>query len=385
MKASLTHSDVTVILIFAALATVAPGRAQQVDDDAGLLRSPRAYQYPAQAEAANELVTQLGSAGKDLNTLFQLSRLLSDPCDQVRWLAAQIESLELAIDAQRRSSAEELLTRVTELEQTLQSTLRSCPEQVATLKQLLTRIAEPPTPWELTDPAQLAERWHELGGLRNAELTRELTPERRLTLFARGIPPNELGLDGQALWEQPRLVVGALAASAQLPEMWRLLQLQEALGAAERERTAWAELAFPVDDTFEIARGLLDRALGIDAEDQGLAAGEPDWASLAARLEAGDYWAWGGLARVLEAAGQPEPATALAGARAQWDKLARVSSTLGGAFWPAVSDSEQGWLPRLERGELADAGLLPLTPEYRSSQRDARRRFEQQFLQARAN
>ena len=38
---------------------------------------------------------------------------------------------------------------------------------------------------------------------------------------------------------------------------------------AERDSAAWAALAFPVGDTFQIARGLLDRALGLDAADRG--------------------------------------------------------------------------------------------------------------------
>jgi hypothetical protein len=380
MKASHAYRGVFAGVVFTAWASLSPAWAQQTDEGTTLLRSPRAYRYLAQARAADELVKQLGPTAKDLNTLFQLSRLLSEPCDQVRWLVEQIEPSEFATDAQTRSSAEDLLARVTDLEQALGPALRGCPEQVAALKQLLTRIAEPPTPWELTDPAQLAQRWHELRGLQNAELARELTPERRLTLFARGIPPTELGLDARAAWDQPRRIVDALAASEQLPETWRLLQLQQALDAAERNSAAWAELAFPVRDTFGIAQGLLDRALGIDAQDRGSATGEPDWVALTERLETRDCWAWATLARILEAASQPDPATATADARTQWDRVARVG---GGTLWPAVG-SPSGWLARLEQGELAGPGLA-LAPAYRSAQRAARRRFEQQFPQARGN
>ena len=157
MKASHAYNGFTVALVLAALAAVAPASAQQADDDTRLLRSPRGYRYSAQATAANELVMQLGRAAEDLDTLYQLSRLLSEPCDQVRWLAGQIESRRFGSDAETRSSAEELLARVTELEQAQASALGGCAEQVGTLKQLLTRIAEPPTPWELSDPAQLAD------------------------------------------------------------------------------------------------------------------------------------------------------------------------------------------------------------------------------------
>ncbi len=385
MKASHAYNGFTVVLVLAALAAVAPASAQQAEDETTLRRSHREYRYRAQVAAADELVTQLGRAAEELDTLYQLSRLLSEPCDQVRWLSSQIElQMPFGSDAQTRSSAEELLARVTELEQAQASALGGCAEQVGTLKQLLTRIAEPPTPWELSDPAQLAERWRELGGLQNAELTDKLTPERRLTLFARGIPPNELDLDGRGV-DQPRRIVDALAASEQLPEVWQLLLFRQRLADAERDSAAWAELAFPVGDTFQIARGLLDRALGVDAQDQGSAASEPNWTSLAARLEAGDYWAWAALARILEATTQPDPTAATAGGRAQWAKVDHVGNTLGGSFWPAVDGGEQGWLARLERGELVAAGRLPLTSEYRSAQRAARRRIEQQFLQARDN
>ena len=384
MKAFHAYRVVTALLSAAALAAGAPVSAQQPDDDTTLPRSHRAYRYRAQAAAADELVKQLASSANDLNTLYQLSRLLSEPCDQVGWLTTQIElRMPFGSDDATRSSAEQLLTRVADLEQSQQTALRGCAERLDTLKQLLARIAEPPTPWELTDPAQLAARWTELGGLQNAELARQLTPGRQLTLFARGVSPSEVGLDGQAAWDRPRLIVDALAASGQLPEMWRLLLLRQTLGAAERESATWTELAFPVGDTFQIAWGLLDRSLGADAEDQGGATGRPNWADLAARFESGDYWAWAALARILEAADQQDPAPAIAAARTQWSKLAQVGSALGGATWPAAGGGEQSWLSRLERGELAGAGLLPLAPEYRSAQRAARRRIEQQFVQAR--
>lgn len=387
MKASCAYNGFAVVLISTALVAAAPAPAQQPEDEIGLRRSHREYRHRAQVAAADELVSQLGDAAGDLVTLYQLSRLLSDPCDQVRWLLSQIErpagGRPFGSDAQTRSSAEELLTRVAELERAQAGALGACAEQISALKQLLTRIAEPPTPWELSDPTQLAERWRELGGLQNAELARELTPERRLTLLARGIPPNQVGLNTREVWDAPRRIVDALAASEQLPAVWQLMLLRQRLGGAERDRAAWAELEFPVADTFEIARGLLDRALGIDARDRGGTASEPDWNTVAARLEAGDYWAWAALARVLEAAGGQaaggEPAAA---GRAQWSKVQQVGSALSGSSWPAVGGG-QGWLARLERGELVAAGRLPLAPDYRSAQRAARRRIEQQFLQAR--
>ncbi len=386
MKLSHAYSNAAIVIVLATLVTASPTRAQDRDDDT-LARSHRAYRHRAQIAAADELVAQLGSATEDLGTLYQLSRLLSEPCDQVRWLDTQIEQrMPFGTDTETRALAEEVLARLAELEQAQQVALRGCLEQLSILKALLLRIAEPPTPWELSDPAQLAARWRELEASGNADLQRELTPDRRLTLFARGIPAGELDLDGQHAWDQPRLVVDELAGSERLPAMWRLLQLDAALRGAEREKATWAAFTFPVDNTFRIARGLLDRAMGVDAEDQRAPTEAPDWSSLAARFKSKDHWAWAALAHILESGSREDPAAAAEQAKAQWDKLMQVNVALGGTLWPAVDGSAQAWLTRLQqRDNLTGSGLMPLEPDYRSARRSARRRLEQQFLQARNN
>lgn len=386
MKFRAVYSN--TVLSFTVAALFAPlAEAQDPESDETLARVTFAYLHREQAAAADRLAEQLGPAAEELDTLYELSRLFSEPCDQVRWLNTQIRlrsPFSTAPDTQ--AAAKAVLAQVTALEQPESAALGNCADQLTALKQQLEKIAAPPKPlWEVADPAQLVERWRMLDQAKKDELKRELTPDQKLTLFSRGIPRGELDLNDQDAWDQPRRFVDELAQAARLPEVWRLLRSERELRAAEREGS-WSDFAFPVGDTFQIAHGLLDRALGVDAQDRGSSVSVPNWANVASRFESQDCWAWATLARTLQASDQEDPTEAASQAEALWGKLTQVNQALGGGLWPAVAQVEQAWLTRLiDRSNPPSPLALPLRPDYRSAARDERLRLEEQFLQARDN
>ena len=355
----------------------------QNQDEPGLGRTSRTNIYQSQIEAADHLVTQPGKTAADLVRLFQISRLLSEPCDQIHWLRGQIDLGSFDTGPETRAAAKDLLTQLAKLEQANSATVRGCNQPLAALRDLLTRLAEPPTPWNLRDPAQLAARWTELGGTQNAELLRELTPDRIQILLSRGLPVSEFDLNDQPAWDAPRQVMDALAVSDTLPATPILLQLDRVLREAENESASWTSLSFPVLGKFQISRGLLDRALGIDGNDHNPPLETPNWAELATALEARDYWSWAALARILEAADASDPTSASQQAATQWGRLSQVTQSLGAPQWPAVSGTPGSWLTRLQGGNnLNTTNRIPLTPDYRRVTRSARRSQEDLFLQS---
>jgi len=372
-----------LILITVAFTTASRTVFAQEEPDPGLGRLHRTVRYPEQVDAVNALADQLGEAGADLETLYQLSRLLSAPCDQVFWLRSRIESRDrFGTDPATRASAETVLSRIASLAQSQQSALSGCGEQLEALQELLTRISEPPIPWEITDPSQLATRWRELDPANNVELQRELSADRKLILAARGVPAAELGLSGAEPWKLPRRIVSELAETAALPRMHRLLQMDKALRAVEARDDNWSEFDFPVGDTFQVTRVLLDRALGVDAQDRSAATARADFQALASNFESRDLWAWAALARCMQSAesGRAEPIDL---ARVQWQKASQVSAALGSSSWLAADGATGAWLNRLaEGGELDVVGQLPLSADYRVNARQARRELEDEFLRA---
>ena len=365
-----------------AILTAVPGPAQQ--EPAGLTRFAAPSRYPEQYRAATELADQLGATAADPETLYQLSRLLSEPCDQVLWLGDQLTRLgRFGTDAATRQAAENVLARLNELDAEGAEWLRGCREELVALLEQLERIARPPTPWEIEESAQLAETWRSLDPAHNADLQRELTPARRLLLNARGIAPAELNLTGRETWDVPRKVVELLAERSELPPMTRLIQLHDALERARADEAAWQNIEFPVNDTYAVARALLDRALGIDALDHSGSATSPDWNALAGRFENRNYWTWASLARLLEAAATGSNAPATDAARAQWAKAQQVAEALNAPIWPAVAEAPGAWLERLTGGAaLNQADMLPLSADYRAARRATRRTYEDRFLES---
>lgn len=376
-----------LITLWLCAGVCAPICAAQQEQSSGLTRYAAPSRYPDQYRAATELAEQLGAQAADPETLYQLSRLLSDPCDQLVWLDEQLSSRgRFGTDSATREAAERVLARLQELEPDGAGRLRGCQERLTGLRELLTRIARPPTPWEIDEPALLAETWRSLDPRRNPDLQRELTPARRLLLNARGIAASELDLTGTESWNVPRKVVEILAARIELPPMARLIQLHDALEGARADETTWETVDFPVQETYVVARALLDRALGIDALDYPGAAAAPHWTASAEKFESEGCWTWAALARLLEAADGRDGGIALAAADEQWAKARQVAETLQSSLWPAVAGAPGTWLQRLtEDSALNRAGQLPLSADYRAARRAARRTYEDGFLAARNN
>jgi hypothetical protein len=384
MQFHAVYTPAAVALALVALVAAPPVTAQDADAEETLARFTFAYHHRDQAAAADGLVAQLGRAAEDPVVLYELSRLLSEPCDQVRWLNTQIERHSpFSATPEMQAAAQTVLTQLTELEQAERAALAGCTDQLAALKQQLQEIAQPSKPvWEITDPTELVGRWRMLDDTEKNELNGQLTADQKLALFSRGIPASELDLNQGNAWDQPRRIVDELARSEVLPPVWQLLQLERQL-RAEWEKGPWSELAFPVDGTFQITRELLDRALGVDARDRGAPASSPNWGEMATWLESQEYWAWAALARMLQASNQEDPAEAASRAEAQWGKLTQVNSALSGALWPAIAQVEQAWLKRLlDRSKAGGPRMLPLGPDYRSASREDRLRLEEQFLRA---
>jgi hypothetical protein len=387
MKSRAADRNVVFAVAIAALAFVCSANGQEPERREPLTRFIPEYRHRQQAETLEALTTKLGPAASGLDALYDLSRLLSDPCDQIHWLCTKTEQPEaFGTDEQTRNTAAnlgEILARLHDAE----DVSSRCAEDLDKLLRQLRKIAEPPRPWDLTEPKLLIEQWRAFAA---ANDTSELSADRKLVLLSRGVPASELRLSRSDAWDQPRQVIEELARSATLPAMWQLLQLERELSGGERESSNWADLTFPVDDTFRIAHGLLDRAMGIDTRDRSGAAGAADeaaeWAALAARLEANAYWTWAALARTLEAGNRDEPSAAAQQAATQWNNVREVSAALEHEPWPGVANDDQAWLARLSQPEVVDVpGILPLRNDFRSAARAERASHEQAFLRAREN
>ena len=367
-----------VVLLVGALVA----RGQPPASPPALPRVRSAYRYPAQAGAADEIAGSLRPVDRNPLTLFALSRMLSEPCDRLRWLAGQLaDPQRFPADDATRTLAAQTLDKLQQWSQRPDSGLAGCADVLALVRSRLERIRKPPeNVWDITDPARLAARWQKLPeSARNA-----LDVSRKLTLAARGVPPTALRLDGARPWNVPRKVIERLAASEQLPPAWELLRLDQTLRDAENATQTWQDIAFPVADTMRIARGLLDRALGVDAIDRGQP--PPDWAALAQRLAARDAWLWATMAYLLDAGNRTDTNAGVQAATNAWTRFAQVGSALGGATMPAVQGSAGAWLSRVADARAATAeGRLPLRIGFRDARRQARKTYENQFLQARGN
>ena len=352
--------------VVAGLACAAAALAQGTPGDAP---GSQNYDHPAEIRALDALVPEvlgdMASAEVSPADLIELSRLLSSPCDQVRWLRGQAQARAGQSAAQR---AAWLLARATiERGQRLADGqfLDACGDVLPAVSELV-RSLEPLD--GITDPEVLRGRLADAGDLRG------LPVYARFVLLARGAPAQRVFARGALeAWDTPRLAVARVANQVELPPVWELLDWQERLAAAHEEwRQAAAELSGAgereaIEASFAVAAGLLDRALNLDGQapagwltavphDDDAAA----WTQQAERLERADAWLWTALARMLAAAtpdGQKPNGEAVAAAQAAWGRYRAV----GTAAWQAVDDAADGWLTRLAAGErLAEAGRLPM-------------------------
>ena len=347
-------------------------------------QSLRSVHFRSQYIAVNELASQLGPEAADVEKLYQLSRLLSDPCDQLKWLSEQLDRIEVS-GTEARQAAQRVFDRLNLMQSRDAALFADCSESLSLLIEVVSRMATQAKPWEIADPVQLAETWSALTPAEKNELAPELTPERRLLLNARGIPARELSLTGRDSWDVPRDIVDRLAASAELPAMTYLLRLHDKLERAAADAASWNAIQFPVRDEYLVARALLDRALGIDAADRQDNNRSPDWSAIAASFESADMWSWATLAGILQMAAG-ESASATTNPAAAWQKVSQVMDALNKPAWPAVQRGDNSWFSRMSNDSPADRdkpGFLPLSAEYRFARRARRQEFEQRFLQAR--
>ena len=357
---------------------------------APLVRAARPdYAYPDQVAALEALISTSVSpeagAAPDPDDLVQLSRLLADPCDQLRWLLAQTQAL--GAQSERKPVARKLAQAAARRGQKLADLglLEDCRSIVPDLRDAAARLE---SLGDLTDPDELRKRLEQAQGLP------DLDRYARFKLLARGVPAAKL-LSGNTRedWDAPRRVLDRLAGAADLPAFAELRDLRQGLLAAYDKYAAQQPPAFPdasqqqnVTASFRIAAALADRALGLDADDQP-ASGSPipypkspeEWTALAASLEPDALRTWATLARLLAAsppAGQTAQSAAVAAARAAWSDVRKLQPEL----WPAVDDPKNGWLARLGSTErLLEPDKLPLASGFGAARATARRRAEDEL------
>ena len=322
------------------------------------------------------------AAGPDPHDLIQLSRLLSDPCDQLRWLLAQAQVL--GAQPERKPVARKLAQAAAQRGQELadRGLLGDCAAAVPELRDAAEQFE---SIQDLTDPERLRKR------LEQAEGLGDLSRYAKFELLARGAPAGKLLASGpREDWDMPRMVLDRLADAAELPAFAELCDLRRQLIASYEKYSGQQPPVFPdaaqqqrVTASFQIAAALVDRALGLDADDQP-AGGPPipypksqdEWAALAAALEPAAVRTWATLAHVLAAgppAGQTPPPAAADAARGDWSAVRKLQPKL----WAAVDDAPHGWLIRLGNTErLIQPGMLPLASGFGAARAAARRRAE---------
>ena len=347
------------------------------------------YDNPPEVAALDAMLPTLvpPETGAALTTdeLVQVSRLLSSPCDQLRWLLARAQALseqrdatELAKAAAARAQALAPLKLTGE-----------CAEVPAALQEILRRQQ---SLISVTDPDGLIERLKS----KEAERLTDQPPWAKFVLLARGVTATKLLTRGET-WDRPRIVMDGLdglAGKIELPPTSQLLDAYTRLGEAYQSWTAAdaaqlgdAAQQQSVKATFQIAAALLDRALGLDDTDlKGHTRPVPyssspeDWTRRAEALESAALWRWATLAHILAASpvsGQAAAPQTVARAQQLWSSFRKVSPT----GWIAVDDSAGGWLPRLNAPDrLVQPKMLPLARDFNAAAREQRAAHEREIL-----
>jgi hypothetical protein len=376
-----------MICVLAALVAAAPAAAQARRAAPQTPAAPPKYDRPQEITALDTIVQSLArppdAAPPTPDDLVELSRLLSTPCDQLRWLLSRVQAL--AAQPEQKALGRQLAQAAARRGQQLaeQGLLSECGELVEQLQAL--GAAEEPLE-KVADPDALRER------LGKAEGLTELEPFARFALLSRGAPADRmLARNEAAPWDTPRAVLDRLAGAVELPQFWELLRLQQRLVTAHQ---SWAgqdtaargapEQQQLVEASFQIAAALLDRALGLDAQD--MAGVKPPipyndspaaWGALGQTLDGGALWSWATLAHVLAAGppvGQATRPESITAAREPWEKLRKVNP----GVWAAVQDAQSGWLARLGAAErLVTPRMLPLAQGVRAPQHAQRRAAEE--------
>ncbi len=377
-------------MLLATWSAATPAVSQARPGAADAPATPPKYDHPEEIAALDVVVQSLGQAPEAVvpapEDLVELSRLLSSPCDQLRWLAAQAQGL--AGQPAQRQAAQELAQAAGRRGEQLagQGLLTDCADLLAAFAGLAKR--EEPLEGE-TNPDALRARLEQIQG------PLQLDPPGRFVLLSRGAPSGRVVAGAKPEdWDMPRIVVDGLAGGVELPALAKLLKLQMDLITAYQ---AWGQTAAfgtpeqrqAVGVSFQIAAALLDRALGLDAQDlAGVAqpipyqGGAEAWSAAAAALDSGGLWSWATLAHLLAAsppAGKAATPESIAAVRDPLDKLRKVNSDP--KVWPALADAENGWIARLGNpARLTPGRMLPLAQDFRASDHDRRRAAEQQAV-----
>lgn len=377
------------------LGLVLPGRlAGQVrGQDSGPQAPTPEYDHPNEVQALEGLFPPLtppaegvAPSSGELAELVERSRLLSSPCDQLRWLGHQIALLEAQPEA-ARALAELARQRA----ESIASVLEACRDDWTGW---LKPPPEPPKPvYAILDVDELRQRLEQVG--KEGQTLYELSPFQKLALLSRGCDDRLVLPRGPSPeWDVPRVVMDRLASGVELPAFGDLRSVQQRLFAAQENWSPQAAAAFgePAERelaaaTFRVAAAFLDRGLHLDPQDyQGLAPPVPyddqpeAWSQLADALDAAALWTWAAAARILAilpAAGKPTGPQALAAVSNTWNPV----RSLNPAVWRAVDDKASGWLARLGGADrLLEPGTLPLARAFRSDQRTSRSRYEDEVL-----
>ncbi len=335
-----------------------------------------AYQEPAEREALNAIVQTLrGAAGDEFlppADLIELSRLLSTPCDQARWLVEQVRYTRQQPNG--RAAAQQLAEAASERWTGL---LSACGDELALLDELIAQLQATD---DITDPDALRQ-WMDA----QANYY-DLEAYVKFTLLSRGVPTAKLipRRDPQ-VWDAPRTTLASLTSSPDLAAFPRLLALRNDLIA---EHATWTSnpagpISLPeqrqaVDWSFQIAAALLDRAIGVDATDRAATASPipytdtpQAWSQMADRLEQDNLRIWSALARLLSA-GDEADSTARQQLAAQVTPLVQAVRAVDGRGWDAVADPQNGWAARAAAGRYVEPARLPLTSTFRGRSRQER-------------
>jgi hypothetical protein len=356
------------VLVVALVAALAVGQATPPE---------RGYENQAEVDALDELLRTGVDKSISAQDLAELSHLLSSPCDQLRWLLGRARAVQH--DPGTPQAAKALAEAANARGATLEagSFLGDCGDVLAELRKLVEAAV---SPLELIGSAAVND-WLK----RPNDLT-TLQPGEKFALLARGATEAQLfKAEPNEPWDLPRRIVGRLAQGPQLPEFSTLRNFRKQLTSTYEH---WKEANFQpfaepaqqkvVQDSFQIAAALLDRALGLDVQDVMRTARAIDYpldpagfTQLAEELEGGRCHTWSVLARMLAATTAGTVDGEALGKT--WAEVQAVNPGL----WAAVGDPNNGWLARLVTGGRRNApGMLPLAADFRAKARDKRKDYE---------
>ena len=315
-----------------------------------------AFAHQNQVDALNKLLdNERGELPPE--RLVAISRLLSDPCDQVRWLIKKVNSTP---DGEIRTN---LLAAAISRKDRLKGigVLGGCAADAAALDSL--RGGAPRSISQMTEPKEVATALSDPGWENRAK-----TPEDKFTLMSRGAPFRLLSQGAsernfrKTTWDAPRRALEGLVAQRTFARV---------IGSSFGDAGDQLE---PV--TVEIVNDFLRVAKGESPT-------RNDWAAEAQRLGGAGLWSWSALAWLLDACGNAgNERSSYAQAIGEWNKLRDLRQRLGGAAaenpWANVDE----WIATLENDSDWIIAGTPMKPSSRAARVTARARHEDDAVRA---